>query len=501
MKKISKLVLSTVVILALCLTMFSFNALAAGSASIAFSNQSPTVADTVTVKVTVSAPNMYGINITGTYNEEVLSYVSGASSAGAGIFQIAETESFNGESSKSFSIVFKAKKAGSSPITFSGQVSCQETVGTLPVDVDVSASATLTVKDVTLSSNANLKYLRPSAGSLSPKFSQNVTEYTVNVKKSVTECKIYADTVEPGAKVAVSGSATLKVGNNTRVVTVTAPSGAQKAYTITIIRSADEDETESNTSSEAEVNTALETIIGGKSYVVLSDITDVTIPKGFSITSRLYNNEEISVATDEKGLYELFFLKQSGSNEAFPYTYDENANAFTRVLIINQLGKSYIVAEIGEDLKVPGGYTKKTFEIDGMSIDGYVSSDADLEDMYYIYCYIEGEFGTYRYDIAEKVLQRSPEFKLIEIDETQTDSKIEIFNRFAMLSSNAKTIVVCLCIAFLGMIALLVLIIIKFIKRNSYDDFDADDSFDEDFDSVTFDDDYKIENQSEETEE
>ena len=165
MKKISKLVLSTVVILALCLTMFSFNALAAGSASIAFSNQSPTVADTVTVKVTVSAPNMYGINITGTYNEEVLSYVSGASSAGAGIFQIAETESFNGESSKSFSIVFKAKKAGSSPITFSGQVSCQETVGTLPVDVDVSTSATLTVKDVTLSNNANLKYLRPGAGS------------------------------------------------------------------------------------------------------------------------------------------------------------------------------------------------------------------------------------------------------------------------------------------------------------------------------------------------
>ena len=70
-----------------------------------------------------------------------------------------------------------------------------------------------------------------------------------------------------------------------------------------------------------------------------------------------------------------------------------------------------------------------------------------------------------------------------------------------MLSGNAKTIVVCLCIAFLGMIALLVLIIVKFVKRNSYEDFDVDDSFDEDFDSVTFDDDYKIENQSEETEE
>lgn len=487
MKKISKLVLSAVVILALCLSMFSFNTLAAGSASIAFSKQNPTVADTVTVTVTVAAPDMYGVNIVGSYNEEVLTYVSGASSGGAGGFRIADSESFNGESSKSFPIVFKAKKAGSSTISVSGQVAS----GIPPVDTDVSASATLNVKDVTLSSNANLKYLRPSAGSLSPKFSQNVTEYTVNVKKSVTECKVYADTVEAGAKVTVSGSATLKIGNNTRVVTVTAPSGAQKSYTITIIRSDVDEPEESDTSSTAEVPSALETIIDGSSFVVLKDISSVELPVGFNVTKRLYNNEEITVAIDDKENYELFYLKSADGEEIAPYTYDEDKNSFKRVKIVTQGSNSYIVAEIPDNLTVPKNYTAKSVKIQEMNISAYKSDDEALKDMYYIYCYFGGEYNMYRYDTVENVLQRSPEFKLVSNEKGTQASSIEFLNRFNKLSANAKTIVVCLCVAFVGIVALVVLAIIKLVRHGRFVDFDLDEE-NEDFDSVTFDDNYQI---------
>ena len=487
MKKISKLVLSAVVILALCLSMFSFNTLAAGSASIAFSKQNPTVADTVTVTVTVAAPDMYGVNIVGSYNEEVLTYVSGASSGGAGGFRIADSESFNGESSKSFPIVFKAKKAGSSTISVSGQVAS----GIPPVDTDVSASATLNVKDVTLSSNANLKYLRPSAGSLSPKFSQNVTEYTVDVKKSVTECKVYADTVEAGAKVTVSGSATLKIGNNTRVVTVTAPSGAQKSYTITIIRSDEDEPEESDTSSTAEVPSALETIIDGSSFVVLKDISSVELPVGFNVTKRLYNNEEITVAIDDKENYELFYLKSADGEEIAPYTYDEDKNSFKRVKIITQGSNSYIVAEIPDNLTVPKNYTAKSVKIQEMNISAYKSDDEALKDMYYIYCYFGGEYNMYRYDTVENVLQRSPEFKLVSNEKGTQASSIEFLNRFNKLSANAKTIVVCLCVAFVGIVALVVLAVIKLVRHGRFVDFDLDEE-NEDFDSVTFDDNYQI---------
>ena len=492
----------------------------AATTTIAFSNSEPKVGEKVTVSVTVQGTEaMYSTDFNVSYNPNVLKFESGDSAnGGAGSVKIAGLP--GGNTKQTYSLTFTALAAGSATISASGGAYYEV------ADDTVSASATVKVSDVTKSDNANLSALRVSAGTLSPKFSPDVVQYTVNVKNNITECKVYGTTADPDATISIVGSAILKVGENKRVLTVTAPSGAQKSYTIVIVRAAEVSSAPSNTSSivstpevkdpekepekeneselekePEEIPAALETVIDGDSYVVLSDLSDVAIPKGFSVTDRLYNNEEISVAVDEKGIYELFFLKQSGSNEAYPYTYDENSDTFTRVLIINQLDKDYIVSEIGEDLKIPNGFTKKTFEIDGMTIEGYVSSDADLEDMYYIYCYTEGEFGIYRYDAKEKVLQRNPEFKLTEIDDTEVDNETEGSNRFAMLSGNAKLIVVCLCIVFLGMIALLVLIIVKFIKRKSYDDFDEDDSFDEDFDSVTFDDDYKIETETEDTEE
>ncbi len=492
----------------------------AATTTIAFSNNEPKVGDKVTVSVTVQGTEaMYSTDFNVSYNPNVLKFESGDSAnGGAGSVKIAGLP--GGNTKQTYNLSFTALAAGSATISASGGAYYEV------ADDTVSASATVKVSDVTKSDNANLSALRVSAGTLSPKFSPDVVQYTVNVKNSITECKVYGTTADPNATIGITGSATLNVGENRRVLTVTAPSGAQKSYTLIIIRAAAGAPVQSNISSNTETNkpenapgndtekeeekepekeeevpVALETVIDGNSYVVLSDLSDVTIPKGFSVTDRLYNNEEISVATDEKGIYELFFLKQSGSNEAYPYTYDESSDTFTRVLIINQLDKDYIVSEIGEDLKIPNGFTKKTFEIDDMTIEGYVSSDADLKDMYYIYCYTEGEFGVYRYDAKEKVLQRNPEFKLTETDEAEVDNETEVSNRFAMLSGNAKLIVVCLCIVFLGMIALLVLIIVKFIKRKHYDDFDEDDSFDEDFDSVTFDDDYKIETETEETEE
>lgn len=500
MKRMSK-ILSFVIAVAVCLSILPFNTLAAGSASIAFSKQNPTVGDTVTVTVTVSATDMYGVNVSGSYNEEVLTYISGASSGGAGLFQIADSENFNGESSKSFTLTFKAKKAGTSSISIKGQVAS----GIPPADVDVSSSANFSVKDVTLSNNANLSSLRTSAGSLSPRFSQNVTEYTVNVKNSVTECKVYGTTADPNATIGIVGSATLKVGQNKRVLTVTAPSGAQKSYTLTIIRSEVEEpeETVSDTSSVSETSAALETIIDGVSYMVLQDISSVELPVGFNVTKRLYNNEEVSVAIDEKENYELFYLKSADSDIAVPYTFDDAKNLFKKVNIITQGSNSYIVAEIPEDLTVPDDFTAKTVKIQDISIAGYISTDTKLKDMYYVYCYFGGDYNVYRYDSVENVLQRCPEFQLISDEKVATStSNIEFLNRFNTLSTNAKTVVVCLVIAFFGVIVLSVLVIIKLVKRGKSDDFDLEDDENlEDFESIKFDDDFEMVSDGENTEE
>lgn len=496
MKKIFKIFTTVLIILAISVSVFAVPTFAASNTVIGFSKNQVTVGDTVTVSVTASVNSMYSTDISVSYDESVLTYVSGASSGGAGLVQI--VEALSGENKKTFTLTFKAKKAGSCTISASGSVGA----GVPADDVGLSgAAATMTVKDVTLSSNANLKSLSVSAGSLSPRFSKSTTSYTVNVKKTVTDCKIYATTADEDAKVSVSGSSTLKIGANKRVITVTAPSGTQKQYTVTINRSDVDEPTESSstssTSSEPEEENPLETIIDGVSYQVVADISKASLPTGFNVGKKLYNGEDVSVAVDEEKNYEIYYLKTATGNELVPYTYDEEANAFEKVQIITQGENKYIVAEIPEDYTVPSSYYSTNGTIGDINTKCYVSTSAELADMYYVYCFFNGKYGMYRYDTVEEVLQRSPEFNLVTAGSDAVDAVTSgeegngFADRFASLSTNAKTIVVCLAVAFLGVIVLIVLLIVKFTKGRSYEDFDEEED-DDDFDNIKFNDNFEI---------
>ena len=464
---------------AMVLVLFTFN-VSAASASISVSNQNPKVNTAVTVTVSVKGNEaMYGTDFSVKYNPDVLRFEGGDDAAGgAGVVKIAS--GVTGATSKSYSLKFTAIASGSSSISASGGVYYGEK------DDSFGASATISVSDVSKSDNANLASLRTSAGVLSPKFSASVTEYTVNVGLDVTECKVYGTTADPDANISVSGSATLKDGENKRVITVTAPSGATKSYTITIIRS----EAGNTTSSSVETSPALETVVDGVTYMVLKDISGIQLPRGFSATERLYNNETVSVASDEKGLFEIFYLKSVDSDTAYPYTYDEEKNAFKRLQIISQIDKDYIVAELPENCSLPDNYISANVKIGDMSIECYSNTDEQSADMFYIYCYYNGEFGMYRYDKLENVLQRYPELEVIESD-VEVASSNGFLDRFKSLSSNAKTIVVCLFIAVLGVIALIVLLIVKLVKSTKLSDYDLLEE-DEDFESVTLDENYEI---------
>lgn len=487
MKRVLKIFTSAVVILAVCFSVFAMNTFAASNTTLAFSKSSVTVGDSVSVSVTLSVPNMYATDLRINYDNNILTYVSGASSGGAGIVNI--VEALSGESQKTFTVEFKAAQAGSCTVSVTGSVGYQETTDAMAEEVAIDgASATLSVNDVTLSSNANLKSLRLSAGSLSPRFSASTTSYTANVQKSVTDCKIYATTADPDAKVAISGSSALNIGANQRTITVTAPSGAQKVYTVTINRS-DVDEVEEKTEAEK----ALETIIDGATYSVVADISAAKLPTGFNVAKKLYNGQDISIATDDNKTYEIYYLKSATGDELIPYTFDETANTFKKLQIITQGENSYIVAEVPSDYVIPEGYFATNETIAGMDIKCYASTTPELSDMYYIYCFFDGKFAMYRYDNVEKVLQRSPEFKLAiaEKTDTQVDDSDGFFARFNKLSGNAKTIVVCLCVAFLGVIALIVLLIIKFVRGRNYEDYDMYED-DEDFDSIEFNENFEI---------
>lgn len=482
MKKIIKNLILCVLSAALMLSCAVFYASAAASTIIAFNKNSPKVGESVTVTVTVTGSEaIYSAEYTVTYDPDVLEFESGTSaSGGAGSVKVAPAVS--GEKKQSCTLTFTTIAAGSSPIRVSGAVYYMNT------DDAVGASATMTVSDASKSDNANLKSLSLSNGKLSPSFSASRTSYTATVANSVTQCRVYATASDSDAKVSVSGDSALKVGKNTRTVTVTAPSGAQKTYTITITRlAADEEPTDSSDtdtsgteSTEEPTGNPLETTVDGGTFTVATDIAGVTLPKGFSVSSADYNGEQVATAEDSDRNFVIYYLCPADSDELVPYIMNESGTAFERLKYADFAGKIYIFTDFPKDMSVPEGYYETTAQIGDFDMPAYAGTEDGYSDFYYLYGFFDGGFRVYRYDSAENMLQRYPEFKLTSSGaETELAPDAGIAERFGSLSSNAKVIVIGLVIAVIGAAALAVLLIVKLIRsRNTLpDDYELEDMF------------------------
>lgn len=85
------------------------------------------------------------------------------------------------------------------------------------------------------SSNAKLKDLTVSEGSLSPSFHEDTLSYTVLVSDDVSSIDIFA-VLDKGQTVAGVGTHNLSYGNNVFPIAVTAEDGTTKTYTVTVVR-------------------------------------------------------------------------------------------------------------------------------------------------------------------------------------------------------------------------------------------------------------------------
>ena len=115
-------------------------------------------------------------------------------------------------------------------------------VGDNPFTVTVTAENgtpkeyKITITRAAASTDATLKELSLSNGTLAPAFDPATTSYTANVGNSVTNVTINATANDPKAIVAGNGTKTLAEGVKTFTVTVTAEDGSTASYTVTITR-------------------------------------------------------------------------------------------------------------------------------------------------------------------------------------------------------------------------------------------------------------------------
>ncbi len=476
----------------------------AANATLRFSSSNPKVGDNITVTVTVS-PHMpmYALEFSLSYNPDVLTYVSSdctVNAAGAGLIKAAEGG--GGKETLRYSFTFTGKAAGSSTIAINGVAAGRDDGD----EASFGASASMTVKDASKSSDANLKALSLSAGNLSPAFSAGRTTYTVSVPYETTECKVYATASDSNANVSVSGSAALAVGKNTRSVTVTAASGATKTYTITITRAKEE-----NTASQEPQNNpdTVTTVIAGVTYFLAKDLTDIPLFYGFVATNVEFQGMMVAVAQDEQQHYILYYLKaQSAANDIsdrgqtssqgakeekyVPYVLTKDGT-FEKLNYISYNGKEYILASLPEGTSMPEQYYPAKVEIGDQTVSAYAVNTEGFSDFYYLYCYYDGEYGFYRYDSKEDVLQRAPEAKLLTWEQAQanTDAKRPFLQRLRALSNNAKRVILGCILLTLAIVALIIWAVVRAIRQRKLQDFHADhlsELFNDQFDDILIED-------------
>ena len=231
-----------------------------------------------------------------------------------------DTTEYNLEVSNSTSriTVYAYPVDSNATVTGTGTVNLKE--GSNTVKVTVTAEDGVTKKTYTMNitrltaeednpeneTEARLKNLgiRPTEYDFSG-FKRDNTSYTVEVPNELTEVEVYAEAVNPDAKITGTGKVTLQEGENTVNIEVTAPDGTtKKTYTLIITRTANAtEELEEPTDDEEKVFGLSQLLVKGQnlSPKFSEDVYEYTI----GLTEDLSSLDIEALASDENATIEI----------------------------------------------------------------------------------------------------------------------------------------------------------------------------------------------------
>ncbi len=416
------------VALALLPVFFAAGAsVSAATGSVAFSSSagSVTVGGSVTLTVTYTAASVGAGQAAVIYDSGLFqcTAVSGSGmsnqSSAAGVLSYTFAESSK-KGNHTFTCTFKSLKAGSGKFTLSSaDLVTFDEEGFAVAD----KSLTVAVNNPTASANANLSGLKPSTGTLTPRFSASTVNYTVTVPYTTTSLSLSATAAEKGAKVAISGNNTLAVGKNTRVVTVTAPSGATKKYTVVITRSAEQASAGSTTTTAPPAAQPLEVTVDGESMTVSDTQPSVELPAGYSWGSLELNGMVVSAALCEaNGTSLLWLTPQQGAGAFYLYDAADGQFAAFRPLVVDS--RLFVLLDMPAGQTAPTGTVEGECSLGTVTVKAFVYEDTALEDFAVIYATApDGRTGLYVYDRTDGSLQRYHAVTvpaLVPVDEPDT---------------------------------------------------------------------------------
>lgn len=395
--------------------LFCLPAAAAGSLSASASAASVTVGSSVTVTLQYSGggDGIGSIDASFHYNAAAFQYVScsGASASGsAGELRISwYATDVQAPGSVSLSLTFKAIAAGSGDFS----VSTSELINDNNVSLGTpSATVAVSANNPTLSGNANLASLKPSSGTLTPQFNANTTSYTIAVPYTTTSLSLSAKAAVSGAKVQVGGTNTLKVGKNTQTITVTAPNGTQKTYTVVITRAADQGQNSNSsgtttTAPATPADDALQVEVDGKELTVADTQPDIALPDGFVWDSADFGGMQVAAAKNEKSGLTLLYLRDPETAQGALYLYDAENKSFAPFRPLTVAGGVYTLLDIPADMAAPAGTVAGEVTIGEQTVPAWLYEDTAQADFSVVYATApDGRTGLYVYDSTDGSMQR-----------------------------------------------------------------------------------------------
>lgn len=413
------------IVYAFLLVFLSVGVTNAASLNVSANKKTVTVGSTVTV--TVNASGAAGWEYCIAYDSSMLTLTSASSDTGGACVKTGST--LIGYSSVKYT--FKANKSGTSTVSLRSAVMYGDDGNEISSS---KGSVTLTARtqaeiEASYSTNADLKSLAVEGYEITPAFSKNGLEYSLEVENDVEKVNIVAARDDNRSSIKGAGEVTLSEGINKIEIVVTAQKGNTKTYVLNITRK--------------ELNPII-VKVDGKSFNVVRKAENLEAPAYYSSTTIKIDDEDIPAFESEITGFTLVGLKdEEGNINLYRYKDDQ-------YILYNQIAKEsfvFIPLESKETLK--NYEVKRKITINDIEVESFTKNNEESE---FVLVYgmnaSTGEENWYTYDTKEGTFQRYVESSNIK------DS---------LISSEYFY----LAIAFAGGLGLAILIIVILLFMNS----------------------------------
>lgn len=244
-------------------------------------------------------------------------------------------------------------------------------------------------EDDTKSKDNDLKSLTVSEGKLSPDFSKDVTEYTVNLPSDAKSITIGAEANDTKASVTGTGEKALEAGDNVFEVAVVAENLSAKAYKINVV---------------VDEKPLLYLNFNGSKLGVVRNIRNAPIPPNFTASTLKIKGKEIPAWKNEAMKKTIVYLMDTKNNKQF-YLY-ENGKVTSTFIYTKLLGREVFLIDIPKAQQRRTGMNYQKLTIENVTVMGWTFNEKSMKDYELIYVMdLDGKCRYYQYEKSQHTIQ------------------------------------------------------------------------------------------------